>query len=224
MDNLNKKVEDTTEAKSKYNDNHNTMNEVEIKVPIFSIVPHSNLCIEKAKLDFTAEIKIEEQDENKKIINARICSPEQREADFLPRVSYEIEVKSVPAEEGLLRIVDELCSEQITEMTPTYYSSDGKAMSQENTNILNEISKYKEKIVQMKHLHQVITDVQNDQEKIRSKHTTLGTDIGMQSAEKYRLIQTQMAEKIMTYQEQLIQMEMQMYLTEDEEIQGDNEE
>lgn len=91
-----------------------SVDSLQVQVPLLSIVPVTNLNVEKAEIDFFAEIKAvnnEETGETK--INARICAPSQRDSDFLPKVSYKLQIASIPATEGILRLTDTLSSNQV---------------------------------------------------------------------------------------------------------------
>lgn len=79
---------------------------LQMKLPILSMLPMSNLNIDQAEIAFSAEIRTCSEKENSSPILARICSPEQRDSDFLPRISYQLKLASVPAAEGLLRLTD----------------------------------------------------------------------------------------------------------------------
>lgn len=78
-----------------------SVDNLQMQVPLLSIVPITNLNVEKAEIDFSTEVKAEKGEEGKCAITARICSPEQRESDFLPRVSYKMKISSIPATEGM---------------------------------------------------------------------------------------------------------------------------
>ena len=77
-----------------------------MQVPLLSIVPMVNLNVEKAEIDFSTEIKVERGEGGECVVMARICSPEQRESDFLPRVSYRMRIVSLHATEGIMLLTD----------------------------------------------------------------------------------------------------------------------
>ena len=92
---------------------------LQMQVPLLSIVPVTNLNVEKAEITFSAEVKAEKTEEGKYEVLARICSPEQRDSDFLPRVSYKMKISSLPATEGILRLTDLLSANRIAKKTDT---------------------------------------------------------------------------------------------------------
>ena len=65
-----------------------SVDSLQVQVPLLSIVPITNLNVEKAEIDFSTEVKAINNEETGRIgINARICAPAQRDSDFLPKVS-----------------------------------------------------------------------------------------------------------------------------------------
>ncbi|MDE7100315.1 MAG: DUF2589 domain-containing protein, partial [Anaeroplasmataceae bacterium] len=66
-----------------------SVDNLQLEVPLLSIIPMNQLNVDKAEIDFSTEVKAVVDKENQKTqIQARICSPSQRESDFLPKVSY----------------------------------------------------------------------------------------------------------------------------------------
>lgn len=104
------------------NDNMNgkTIEEVGLKIPLVSVLPITNLQVKKSKLSFDAEIKKVHKDykNNKYIMESRICcsSKQRRKDDNLPKLSFEIELESVPVSEGMARIIDVLNANPIPEV------------------------------------------------------------------------------------------------------------
>ncbi len=105
--------------------NNDSMNgkiieEIGLKVPLVSMLPITNLQVKKTKLSFDAEIKRVHKDNknNKYIMESRVCSKskQRRKDDGLPKLSFEIELESVPIPEGMARIVDVLNANPIPEI------------------------------------------------------------------------------------------------------------
>lgn len=145
-----------------------SVDNLQMQVPLLSIVPITNLNVEKAEIDFSTEVKAEKGEEGKCAITARICSPEQRESDFLPRVSYKMKIRSIPATEGILRLTDLLSSNQIAKKTDTTpVAVDGNLGSEEQKNTWQEVTKLKAKIKKLKQLYQKISDMIAEQERMQ---------------------------------------------------------
>ena len=70
------------------------VDELQLQIPLLSVVPVTILNVERAEIEFATEIRSSTDSTGKIKINGRICSPEQRESNFLPRVSYKMKVKS----------------------------------------------------------------------------------------------------------------------------------
>ena len=84
-----------------------SVDNLQVQVPLLSIVPITNLGVDKAEIGFSTEIKaVSNEKTGETKINARICSPSQRDSDFLPKVSYKLQITSIPATEGILRLTD----------------------------------------------------------------------------------------------------------------------
>lgn len=104
------------------NDNMNgkTLEEIGLKIPLVSVLPITNLQVKKTKLSFDAEIKKVHKDykNNKYIMESRVCSSskQRRKDDGLPKLSFEIELESVPVSEGMARVIDLLNANPIPEI------------------------------------------------------------------------------------------------------------
>lgn len=105
--------------------NNDSMNgkiieEIGLKIPLVSVLPITNLQVKKTKLSFDAEIKKIHKDNknNKYIMESRVCSraKQRRKDDGLPKLSFEIELESVPVSEGMARIIDVLNANPIPEI------------------------------------------------------------------------------------------------------------
>lgn len=196
-----------------------SVDNLQMEVPLLSIVPLTNLAVEKAEVDFSTEVRAEKEEEGNCRINARICSPEQRESDFLPRVSYRLKVKSIPAMEGILRLTDQLSSNQIAKrLDTTPVAVDGNLGSDEQKSMQAEISKLKAKVKRLKQLNQKISELVAEQEKLEQLSSdTFADDTREFDKDKYLMAQSNITNKIMDYQEQIMTREIEFGLYKDYE-------
>lgn len=196
-----------------------SVDNLQMEVPLLSIVPLTNLAVEKAEIDFATEVRAEKDVHGVCLINARICSPGQRDSDFLPRVSYKLEVKSMPAMEGILRLTDQLSSNQIAKrLDTTPVAVDGNLGSDEQKNMQAEISKLKAKVKKLKQLNQKISDLMAEQEKLEQLSLeTFAEDTREFDKDKYLMAQSNITNKIMEYQEQIMTREIEFGLYKDYE-------
>ncbi len=196
-----------------------SVDNLQMQVPLLSIIPITNLNVEKAEIDFSTEVKAEKDEEGRCSITARICSPEQRESDFLPRVTYKLQISSLPATEGILRLTDMLSSNQIAKKTDTTpVAVDGNLGSDEQKDIWQDVSKMKAKIKKLKQLYQKITDMIAEQERIQQISKDAFEDITREfDKDKYLMAQSNIANRIMEYQEKIMNREIEFGLEKDYE-------
>jgi hypothetical protein len=175
--------------------------------------------VENAEIDFSTELKVEKGEDGKCAITARICSPEQRDSDFLPRVSYKMKINSLQATEGIMRITDQLSSNQIAKRTDsTPIAVDGNLGSDEQKNIMQEVSRLKAKIKKLKQLYQKISDMISEQETMQQlSHAGFEEDTREFDKDKYLMAQSNIANRIMEYQEQIMNKEIEYGLYKDYE-------
>lgn len=194
-----------------------SVDNLQMQVPLLSIVPVANLNVEKAEIDFSTEVRAENNENGQCKILARICSPEQRESDFLPRVSYKLQISSLPATEGILRLTDTLSSNQIAKkLDTTPVAVDGNLGSDDQKNIWQEVSRLKAKIKKLKQLYQKITDMITEQEKVRQiSLEAFEEDTRDFDKDKYRMAQSNIANRIMDYQEKIMNREIEFGLVKD---------
>lgn len=196
-----------------------SVDNLQMQVPLLSIVPITNLNVEKAEIDFSTEVRAEKKDEGECAITARICSPEQRESDFLPRVSYKLQITSLPATEGILRLTDTLSSNQIAKKTDTTpVAVDGNLGSSDQKNTWMEVSKMKAKIKKLKQLYQKIEDMVVEQERMQQiSRDTFEENTREFDKDKYLMAQSHIANRIMEYQEKIMNKEIEFGLEKDYE-------
>lgn len=192
---------------------------LQMQVPLLSIVPITNLNVEKAEIDFSTEVRAEKQDEGQCVINARICSPEQRESDFLPRVSYKLQITSLSATEGIMRLTDMLSSNQIAKKTDaTPVAVDGNLGSADQKNTWMEVSKLKAKIKRLKQLYQKVSDMIAEQERMEQISKDAFEEVSREfDKDKYMMALSNIANRIMEYQERIMNREIQFGLDKDYE-------
>lgn len=197
-----------------------SVDSLQVQVPLLSIVPIANLNVEKAEIDFSTEIKAvnnEETGETK--INARICAPSQRESDFLPKVSYKLQISSIAATEGILRLTDALSASQVAKkMDSRPVAISGDLGSDEQKNVLAETKKLKAKISRLKQLHQKISDMIAEQERLHQiSKDAFEEDTYEFDRDKYLMAQSNVVNRIMEYQERIMNMEIKYGLEKDYE-------
>ncbi|MBR6403956.1 MAG: DUF2589 domain-containing protein [Eubacterium sp.] len=145
---------------------------LQVRVPLMSIVPLANLGIDESEIDFSAEVRSQENPyDNVRKFEARICSPEQRDSDFLPRVSYKIKVKSIPATEGIMRLIDSLGANQVAKLLKSNgVDEDGNP----NKNI-TEINDLKSRVTKLKQIYSKIDEVTDDMEQMNKIKDNIST-------------------------------------------------
>lgn len=192
---------------------------LQMQVPLLSIVPITNLNVEKAEIEFSAEVKAEKGKDGNCDITARICSPEQRESDFLPRVSYKMQVTALPATEGIMRLTDMLSANQIAKKTDTTpIAVDGNLGSDEQKNMWQEVTKLKAKVKKLKQLYHKVTDMMTEQERLHQiSEDAFEEDTYDFDRDKYLMVQSNITNRIMQYQEQIMDHEIRFGLENDYE-------
>lgn len=197
-----------------------SVDNLQVQVPLLSIVPISNLNVEKAEIDFSTEIKaVGNEETGETSINARICAPSQRDSDFLPKVSYKLHISSIPATEGILRLTDALSANQVAKKLDTRpIAVGGDIGSDEQKSVLIESKKLKAKIGRLKQLHQKIADMMTEQEKLHQiSKDAFEEDTYEFDRDKYLMAQSNIINRVMEYQEQIMNMEIQYGLEKDYE-------
>lgn len=190
---------------------------LQVQVPLLSIVPITNLNVEKAEIGFSTEVRAEKGVQGSCEIAARICSPEQRESDFLPRVTYKMKVTSLPATEGILRLTDMLSANQIAKKTDTTpVAVDGNLGTDTQKDIWQEVSTMKTKIRKLRQLYHKIDDLIAEQERMQEiSRETPGQDIRGFDKDKYLAAQSEIANRILEYREQIMNREIEFGLDND---------
>lgn len=195
-----------------------SVDNLQVQVPLLSIVPVTNLGVEKAEIGFSTEIKaVRNEKTGATTINARICSPSQRDSDFLPKVSYKLQITSIPATEGILRLTDALSANQVAKKTDTTpVAIGGDLGSEEQKNTVQKVKQLKAKISRLKQLHQKISDMIAEQERLHQ----LSKDAFEENTyefdkDKYMMAQSNIVNRIMEYEEDIMNMEITYGLDKD---------
>lgn len=194
-----------------------SIDNLQMQVPLLSIVPMANLNVEKAEIDFSTEVRVERAETGECVVMARICSPEQRESDFLPRVSYKVRIGSLPATEGVMRLADMLGANQIAKkLDTTPVAVDGNLGSEDQKHTWQEVSGLRARIKKLKQLHQKITDMIAEQERMEQ----MGRETFEETArefdrDKYLMAQANIINRIMGYQEKIMNREIEFGLEKD---------
>ncbi len=197
-----------------------SVDSLQVQVPLLSIVPVANLNVKKAEIDFSTEIKaVNNEETGDTKINARICAPSQRDSDFLPKVTYRLQIASLPATEGILRLTDSLSSSQVAKKIDSRpVAVSGDLGSDEQKSMLAETKKLRSKINKLKQLHQKISDMIDEQERLHQiSKNAFEEDTFEFDKDKYLMAQSNVVNRMMEYQEQIMNMEIKYGLEKDYE-------
>lgn len=197
-----------------------SVDNLQVQVPLMSIVPVTNLGVDKAEIEFSTEVKaVNNEETGETRINARICSPAQRDSDFLPKVSYKLRISSIPATEGIMRLTDSLSANQVAKkLDATPVAIDGDLGSENQKNTVQRVKKLKTKISKLKQLHQKIADMLTEQERLHQiSKDSFAEDTYEFDRDKYMMAQSNIINRIMEYEEQIMNLEISYGLDRDYE-------
>lgn len=197
-----------------------SVDNLQVQVPLLSMVPVTNLGVDKAEINFSTEVKaVDNPNTGERKINARICSPSQRESDFLPKISYKLQVSSIPATEGILRLTDALSSSQVAKkIGSTPIAISGDFGTDEQKNIIQKIKVLKAKIGKLNQLHQKISEMIDEQERLHQlSKDSFEEDTYEFDRDKYKMAQSNIINRIMEYKEEIMNMEISYGLDKDYE-------
>ncbi len=194
-----------------------SVDNLQMQVPLLSIIPITNLNVDKAEIDFSAEVKAENAEEGKKQITARVCAPEQRDSDFLPRVTYKVLVKSLPATEGIMRLTDILSSNQIAKkIDSTPVAVDGNLGSEEQKSTWQDVTMLRTKVKKLKRLYQKINNMIEEHEQLEKiSKEGFAEEAREFDKDKYLMAQSNITNRIMEYQEKIMNREIEFGLHRD---------
>jgi predicted transcriptional regulator len=130
-----------------------------------------------------------------------------------------MKVNSLPATEAIMRITDQLSSNQIAKrMDSTPVAVDGNLGSDEQKNVMQEVNTMKAKIKKLKQLYQKITDMISEQETMQQiSQAAFEEDTREFDKDKYLMAQSNIANRIMDYQEKIMIKEIEYGLNKDYE-------
>lgn len=149
-------------------DDSYSVDKLQVQVPLLSIVPVTNLGIEEAEIGFSTEVRTQENmDKTERKFEARVCSPEQRNSDFLPRVSYKMKVKSIPATEGIMRLVDALSANQVAKkLDSQIISPNGNSAAGTTNEDASSINNWKNRVTKLRLLYSKVSDALDEMEQL----------------------------------------------------------
>lgn len=89
-------------------DNTKSLEEIELKIPLLSLLPATTLQVSKTEIEFDTEVKEIQKDQTtgQYIIESRICGKKAGRNDFIPKIHFKIEAETVPVQESFLRLMD----------------------------------------------------------------------------------------------------------------------
>lgn len=210
--------------KPEQEDNYSVEN-IQLQVPTISLVPLSNLNVRKAEIGFSTEIRVTNNKKNAFQIQARICSPEQRESDFLPKISYKMKVESIPATEGLLRILDMLGTSHVAkQLESRTLSTNGDVQSEEVQLLYQQKAEIRNKIRALKKLHNSIS---NRISQIQNMSNSLEADMPEEIAEELNTLRekkTDIVQEIMRLKLELTEKDLEEHEMSEKEESDEKEE
>lgn len=196
-----------------------SVDNLQLKLPLLSVIPLSNLKIDEAEINFSVEVRAESGRDGDYALSARICSPEQRDSDFLPRVCYQLKLGSIPATEGILRLTDLLGNNPVAKQTDTTpINVTGSPGSEEQKTIRMKCLALRNKIQRLKQLYKKVSDMIAEQERMYQISKSAFEDhVYDFDEDKYRMVQGNIANRIMKYQTEIMDLEITYGLEHDYE-------
>ncbi|EOT27453.1 hypothetical protein C805_01561 [Eubacterium sp. 14-2] len=187
-----------------------SVDNLQLQIPLLSIVPMTSLAVKRAEIEFATEVRSDVDKDGKVKINGRICSPGQRDSNFLPRVSYHMEIRSIPATEGIMRLTDMLSSSQMAKkLDTTPVTVDGNLSTEAQKTTWQEISELRAGIKKLKLLYQKVTDTLTEQEKLyQISKDAYAEDTYEFDRSKYQRAQSDIMNRIMEAQEKIVTLEL----------------
>lgn len=207
-------------------DDSYSVDKLQVQVPLLSIVPVTNLGIEEAEIEFSTEVRTQENlDKTERKFEARVCSPEQRNSDFLPRVSYKMKVKSIPATEGIMRLVDALSANQVAKkLESQIISPNGNSTDRTTNEDVASINNLKNKVTKLRLLYSKVSDALDEMEqlnKIKKSGENSETAYDKSFFEKKK---TDIVNEILKYQDLIMRKEISCAMQDDASINQDAKE
>lgn len=190
------------------------LEQMELQLPLLSLVSLSQLAVDKAKVAFHAEVVSESDGQGGTQLRGRVSTSKERKISPLSRISYEIELSSIPVAEGLMRLTDLLdISPVAREVGETLLDSSGRPRSEQEQALHSQVRERKEKIRQLQGLYQKVQEFSEERERLAQLCT--GASDGQPCRRDNKFAQTaqrEMVQRIIQEQEKLIRMEVEQEL------------
>ena len=197
------------QIKSGQEDEYSVEN-IQLQIPTLSLVPLNNLNVKKAEIGFSTEVRVAEDKEHAFHIYGKICSPEQRNTDFLPKVSYTMKVESLPATEGFLRILDMLGTSHVAkQLENKVVASNGEIQSEETQLLRQKKAEIRDRIRALQKLHKTIS---RRIAQIQNMSDSVEMEMPEEIAKKLnalRELKTEIVQEIMSLELDLTQVDIQ---------------
>lgn len=195
-------------------DDSYSVDKLQVQVPLLSIIPVTNLGIEEAEIGFSAEVRTQDNTDRK--FEARVCSPEQRNSDFLPRVSYKMKVKSIPATEGIMRLVDSLSANQVAKkLESQIISPDGSSTGQTQRNERAVINELKGRVTTLKQLYAKVNDALDEMDQLNKIKPVSTTKKSAYDKNFFDDRKTAIVDEILKYQDEIMRKEISCVISDD---------
>ena len=198
-------------------DDSYSVDKLQVQVPLLSIVPVTNLGIEEAEIGFSTEVRTQENlDKTERKFEARVCSPEQRNSDFLPRVSYKMKVKSIPATEGIMRLVDALSANQVAKkLESQIISPNGNSTDRTTNEDVASINNLKNKVTKLRLLYSKVSDALDEMEQLNKiKSTNKNSEEGYDK-NFFENKKTDIVNEILRYKDMIMKKEISCAMQDD---------
>lgn len=198
-------------------DDSYSVDKLQVQVPLLSIVPVTNLGIEEADIKFSAEVRTQENmEKTERKFEARVCSPEQRDSDFLPRVSYRMRVKSIPATEGIMRLIDSLSANQVAKkLESKIISPNGSSASDKQKEEMAALNELKSKVTTLKQLYAKVTDNLNEMEQLKKIKPASAAEQSEYDKSFFEGKKEAIVNEILKYQNEIMRKEIACVISED---------
>ena len=196
-----------------------SVDKLQVQVPLLSLVPVTNLGIKEAEIEFSTEVRTQENIEKKeRKFEARVCSPEQRNSDFLPRVSYKVKVKSIPATEGIMRLIDSLNANQVVKkMESQIISANGNATNDKQKVEMATLNELKSRVTTLKQLYAKVNDILDEMEQLKKIKSPSDTNKSEYDKTFFEGRKKAIVDEIIKSQDEIMRKEIS-YMIPDEDL------
>ena len=196
-----------------------SVDKLQVQVPLLSLVPVTNLGIKEAEIEFSTEVRTQENIEKKeRKFEARVCSPEQRNSDFLPRVSYKVKVKSIPATEGIMRLIDSLNANQVVKkMESQIISANGNSTNDKQKVEMAALNELKSRVTTLKQLYAKVNDILDEMEQLKKIKSPSDTNKSEYDKTFFEGRKKAIVDEIIKSQDEIMRKEIS-YMIPDEDL------